>query len=354
MNAPLPWQTEQWQRAVRLRVEQKLPHALLLQGPSGVGKQCFAKALSKVLLCLSPGPQGACGACRACHLAGVGNHPDELLVAPREDKRVIGIDQIRDLIDRLALTAQAGAYKVAVVSPAESMTHSAANTLLKTLEEPPGESVFMLVSHHSAMLPATIRSRCQTVSFPRPPRLLARRWLTESVETPQEGGGSGDRAPNGEVQAGAAVVDEVDQVLDLAFGAPLAALQLIRDGGVERRKSLVADVAALISNAAGPVTTAAQWQQRGIGEVSTWITSIVQDAIRIKLTDPIDLADREGYSAMHELAEWLDSRQWFRLLDACNEANRSLAVQQYLNEQLALERLALECHAAGRASSKAR
>ena len=58
MNAPLPWQTEQWQRAVRLRVEQKLPHALLLQGPSGVGKQCFAKALSKVLLCLSPGPQG--------------------------------------------------------------------------------------------------------------------------------------------------------------------------------------------------------------------------------------------------------------------------------------------------------
>ena len=243
---------------------------------------------------------------------------------------------------------------MAVVSPAESMTHSAANTLLKTLEEPPGESVFMLVSHHSAMLPATIRSRCQTVSFPRPPRLLARRWLTESVETPQEGGGSGDRAPNGEVQAGAAVVDEVDQVLDLAFGAPLAALQLIRDGGVERRKSLVADVAALISNAAGPVTTAAQWQQRGIGEVSTWITSIVQDAIRIKLTDPIDLADREGYSAMHELAEWLDSRQWFRLLDTCNEANRSLAVQQYLNEQLALERLALECHAAGRASSKAR
>ena len=126
---------------------------------------------------------------------------------------------------------------------------------------------------------------------------------------------------------------------------------MAQDGEAERRDGLIADVLALIRNTDGAVATAERWRKRGIGEISWWLTSIVQEAIRAKLAHR---APGLGRGAMHELAEWLDSTDWFRLLDACTETSRSLAAQHNLNEQLALERLALECQAAGLRASKAR
>ena len=322
----LPWHRAQWDRMSALRAGDRFPHALLLRGPEGVGKERFAQRLARALLCLGPaGTYEPCENCRACHLSQVGSHPDQLSIAPLEDKRTIGVDQIRDLIDRLSLTASGGSYKVVTVAPAEAMTRAAANTLLKILEEPLGDTAFMLVSHASALLPATIRSRCQAVIFPCPPTEMSASWLAPQI-------------PDGGDPAG---------LLALSSGAPLAALRMAGEDALTRRDALICDVAALVDNTLGPVAAAERWKAHGLADSAWWLTTIVQRVIRQKCSGD-DMQARGWPDAMHELGARLDLRGWYRVLDACMQTRRSVASQLSLNEQLALESLALECHEAGR------
>jgi DNA polymerase III subunit delta' len=149
----------------------RLAQAYCFTGPSGVGKRTTAVALAQAVNCLSPvaGPSAgeapdACGLCRACTRIAVGQHPDVALIAP-EEKTVITIDQVRDLAARAALRAYEAPTKVWILDPAHEMQEPAANAFLKTLEEPPAGSLFILVTTaFSALLP-TIRSRCQEVRF---------------------------------------------------------------------------------------------------------------------------------------------------------------------------------------------
>ena len=133
---PLPWHDPQWQRIERSIQSARVPHALLLRGGSGNGKAMFAARLAAVLLCRSSAPP--CGTCESCRLFVAGSHPDWSEVTLETDRREIVVDQIRGLIHTVGLTARFGRYKVVVVDPAELMNRHAANTLLKTLEEPPG------------------------------------------------------------------------------------------------------------------------------------------------------------------------------------------------------------------------
>jgi DNA polymerase-3 subunit delta' len=149
----------------------RLAQAYCFTGPAGVGKRTTAVALAQAVNCLSPvtGPPGAdapdaCGVCRACTRIAAGQHPDVTLTAP-EEKTVITIDQIRAAAMRAGLRAYEGSTKVWIVDPAHEMQEPAANAFLKTLEEPPPGSLFVLVTTaFSALLP-TIRSRCQEVRF---------------------------------------------------------------------------------------------------------------------------------------------------------------------------------------------
>lgn len=149
----------------------RLAQAYCFTGPAGVGKRSTAVALAQAVTCLSPvtaapggEPLDACGVCRACTRIAAGQHPDVALITP-EEKTVITIDQIRRLSERAALRAYEGPVKVWILDPAHEMQEPAANAFLKTLEEPPAGSLFILVTTaRSALLP-TIRSRCQEVRF---------------------------------------------------------------------------------------------------------------------------------------------------------------------------------------------
>ncbi len=155
----------QW-KSLQARVEsKKLPHALLLTGPRGVGKMRFARHLATSLLCNLPqiDTGAACGECGACKLVAAGSHADYVEVSPQEDSRVIKIRRIRALCEQLSLTAQLGGYRVALINPADAMHASAANSLLKTLEEPQPGVVIILISSKLGTIPVTIRSRCQRV-----------------------------------------------------------------------------------------------------------------------------------------------------------------------------------------------
>lgn len=158
---------------------ERLPHALLVHGPSGVGKSLFGFWLSNLLLCDSP-VQGRdpCGECTGCRLLASGNHPDYRLVEPDVDdegeegakakkrgREVIKIDQIRDLEPFVHVGSHRAGRRVVLVKHAETMNYAAANSLLKILEEPPPSIYFILISSKYRRLPATILSRCRQVAF---------------------------------------------------------------------------------------------------------------------------------------------------------------------------------------------
>lgn len=190
-----PW-NELIFESLRRRFE-TLPHALLLHGPRGVGKLALAERIAQLMLCeagaAAPRP---CGVCDGCRWFLGGNHPDFRRLEPEALAKVssdseeeapsrgakpsheIKVDQVRELAGFLNIGSHRGRRRVALVHPAEDMNPSAANALLKGLEEPPADAMFILVAHRPARLLATIRSRCVAVPLPVPEPATALKWLT--------------------------------------------------------------------------------------------------------------------------------------------------------------------------------
>ena len=202
-----PW-TQPILDSLRGRLE-RLPHALLVHGPRGVGKLALAERLAQLLLCEhSDAARRPCDACSACRWFSAGNHPDFRRIEPEaiakapqpvegeeeegSSKRkppsiVIKIEQIRALDDFLNVGSHRGGRRVALLHPADQLQlPGAANALLKGLEEPPGSAVFILVSHQPALLLPTIRSRCVKVPVPVPGKADALKWLkAQGLEQPE-------------------------------------------------------------------------------------------------------------------------------------------------------------------------
>ena len=146
-----------------------LPPSLVFAGPDGVGKRRAAVALAQLLNCLSPRHEpapDACGECAACRRIARGVHADVLVVEPG-DTGSIKVDQVRDAVERSAYRPFEGRRRVVIVDDADAVLPEAQNALLKTLEEPPAASTFILVTSRPDMLLPTVRSRCQQTRFGR-------------------------------------------------------------------------------------------------------------------------------------------------------------------------------------------
>lgn len=178
----LPWHGELADRLAAARQAQRLPHGILLHGAEGLGKRHFAMWLATALLCEQERPTfAACNKCAACALMRAATHPDFQWLRPEEDKQQISIDQIRLATQKLSQTSARHGWKMAVIEPAHQMTTGAANSLLKTLEEPTSNSLLVLLTSQPSGLPATIRSRCQQLEMAKPTADVVQRWSQETA-----------------------------------------------------------------------------------------------------------------------------------------------------------------------------
>jgi DNA polymerase-3 subunit delta' len=237
-----------------------------------LGKLVLANEMSAALLCLQPAQEAqgsdaelACGRCRSCQLFASGAHPDFRLVSfvarknSDELSTIISVDQVRELISSMQLTNGLSPRKVALIHPAEAMNRSAANALLKTLEEPAGEAVLLLLSHVPSRLSATIRSRCQAMHLRPPAQDAARDWLQHTQKVSFE---------------------EATLALQAAAGSPLQAVALLRQGRVVEFRRMLEQLQMISEDAEAIGTAYDQLFQLNPAELWHWLSIASAEKMR--------------------------------------------------------------------------
>lgn len=307
-----PWLEKQWQQLQKDR--DRLPHALLFSGAQGLGKLWLAQTMAQSLLCSDPVSSGQpCLKCKSCGLIKAGSHPDYRLLAPEEEGKAIIVNQIRSLVEYLALRPYFGQQKIIIIHPAEEMNRFAANSLLKMLEEPPLGNIIILVSHREARLPATIRSRCSRIRFTKPDQQCVRKWLTAHMDA-----------------------DQADILLQLTLGAPLHALALFENDFLSHRGMLLDDLEEISLQKKDPIQCAAQWQKIGSQQCIHWLQVVVSDMVKMTLLEtPPALHNPDIGIRLQGLAKRLHLKELFSFSEKLTEVGRLITTP--LDERLLLE-----------------
>jgi DNA polymerase-3 subunit delta' len=296
LGRPLPWQQALWLDTSALVLQGRLPHALLLAGPAGVGKRQFARALAAFVLCETRSGY-ACGQCRSCAQLAAGNHPNALLLSSeglhglattdsgrneqgmahwlppeKSAKRDIAIAAGRRMIEMITLSSHYQGAKLVLIDPADALNESSVNALLKTIEEPPPATHLLLISERPQALKPTLRSRCQKLRFAMPPRAAALAWLQEQQPP----------------------VDA--SLLDAAQGAPLRALALAADDAPAQYREWSELMAAVLAHRQEPIGAAARIGKDAAAAflpwVAAWLTAQLRQGVagQTPSLPPLDLA----------------------------------------------------------------
>jgi DNA polymerase III subunit delta' len=309
----LPWLVQP-QQLLRAASEQgRLPHSLLLLSAPGLGAEPLANWTAALALCEATGTR-PCGICASCRLLLSDSHPDIHVVRLEEDAQQIKIDQVRELIESLALKSYRGGYKVGVIEGAESLNANGANAFLKTLEEPAANTVLVMIARPNHRLPATIASRCLRMNLRPPAEGVALDWL----------------------RANSTSTENWRAALALSGGAPLLALQLAGDGLAALDTDMKQNMAELANGSVDVTLLAERWLRSNPGVRIIWLENWITRQVHASL----------GASNSHQTAEPVrlpgallkaKIRGLFELLDAARDIRRLASTG--MNQQLALEAL---------------
>ena len=314
------WQQPSWSNLLDCVSSGTLPHSLLICGEPDIGKLEFAHKLANRLLCPSPSSGYACGICPMCLLLKAASHPDLLLVEPEEKTKVIKVEQIRLITKFIAQTSHAGAGKIIIISPAEALNINAANALLKSLEEPPAKTWFLLISHHPQSLALTIRSRCRCVMIPKPDRAQALAWLEHASEH-----------------------DNFDALLDIVQGRPMAALELLNTDQVDDRQRVLQCLVSLLKREMQPVDAAANCMQLDVLQVLHHLTYTASSLIKFTMSNNFKFTEQWLIKIAAEVNTDVVPAQLnknlFWQLDQIRQSQRALMSNSNPNPQLLLEEL---------------
>lgn len=292
MNNIYIWQADIWQMLTQGQAARG--HALLLKGRKGIGKLVFARILAKSLLCEKPSVDAeACGSCPSCGWFEQEGHPDFRLVEPealaaladeamaeagsdaetntemvpgsakgkKKLSKQIGVGQIRALMDLVHMSSHRNGYKIILIHPAETMNLAAANALLKNLEEPPPQTLFILVTHRPQNLLPTIRSRCRQIAMPTPDLATAIAWLKQQ----------GAKDP--------------ETILAAAGYAPLAALEFDDDDYLAQHKTFIRQIGT--PGGFNPILLAEEMQKFDLPTAVSWMQKWCYDLMSFRTTGKI-------------------------------------------------------------------
>jgi len=330
-----PWQLTDWHKLRQYQSNKNIPHALLITGSKGLAKSELAVLWAKTLLCetvlpgmLSDSQATACGHCGSCELFQAGTHPDYMFIEPEETGKAIKVDHIRRLVEFVSLTRSRGSIRVILLNPAESMNVNAANSLLKTLEEPPENTVIILVSSKPSALTATVRSRCQHFPVAAVDAASMRAWLAEGTDK---------------------TAAELDLALSLAEYTPLNAKFYLDSSILAVADDLLYDWKMLASGTAKPTVIAEKWLKQPenipINLVYTWVIDMIRYHSIKSNADILDSEIRTNFyhkdsQLLQNLALSIPLKRLFGIYDKVLEVLR--LEHSSLNNQLQMESLLIQ------------
>lgn len=303
-----PWLSQPYRQIITQHQDGRGHHALLIQAMSGLGDDALVWGLSRWLMCQQRDGLKSCGHCHGCQLMQANTHPDWYRLEAEKGKSTLGIDAVRQVIEKIYHFGQQGGAKVVWLPDAAQLSEAAANALLKTLEEPPANSWFFLTSREPSRLLATLRSRCMTLHLKPPDERQSLQWLKKQTA-------QGD--------------DLLLAVLRLSAGAPAAALTLLEPASLQARQKLFEtlpgalqqdmlqllpilnadDAAARIGWLLSLLLDAMKWQQGA----TQWLSNVDhQDVVAL-------LAQHFSASALNASAhDWMQCREQLLHVAAVN------------------------------------
>lgn len=316
LSTPLyPWLSAPWDKLTRLYQQQRLPHAVLLEGPVGIGKQALAQHFAQQLLCQQAQPQ-PCGQCKDCLLLAQNTHPDLVIIEPEEQGKQIKIQQVRDLADFIGSHSQQGGYRIIIIHPPEALNLAASNALLKGLEEPGDNTLFLLVSDRPGQLLPTIRSRCQSTVVAPPDRDQALQWLADHE------------------------VEDAQLLLNLAGGAPLLAKALAAGELLSQRATMLDTLKSVVGGQLSVPEAAQLWQKADLLMILSWLSSLINDMSRYQHLHSLELIhNRDAEKLITRAADRLEAAVLFAFSDKIQEYRRLLLAKHNPNPQLLCEDL---------------
>ncbi len=281
------WQQSSWESFTASF--ENLHHAQIVTAPEGYGLREFSLAMAQYSLCGNIDSDGNtwCGKCQNCQLFAAGTHPDFHVICNDVEsaqgriamiseysyryqdesvrgktaqlKKVIPIDHIRTLIDNFVQRPHIAPRKVGLILPADRLNINAANALLKLLEEPPADSLLILLSSEPSRLPPTVLSRCVQIHLPRPGHEQARAWLKDQIDS-----------------------EDIDLALELTDGAPIKAREVCRTELLQAQKEFLVGLAGVCRQAVSPYQLSSSLNKLDFEEVIKWLQCFILDVIRWK------------------------------------------------------------------------
>ncbi|NNM59301.1 MAG: DNA polymerase III subunit delta' [Legionellales bacterium] len=306
MTLTYPWHQAAWQQIQNYQNEKRFPHALLISGVPGLAKKTFVERLARILLCEKQNEN--CTDCFSCRLADLRGHPDYSEMVPADDSKAIKIEQIRDIIDFISQTTNRSGNRVILIAPAEMMNIAAANALLKTLEEPPSGSHFLLISHSPAQLPATVRSRCQSIKIYPSFDEATVSWVAQQIQQ--------DRV------IAAALLERAD-------GSPQQAVELAQQNINQIQQQLLDELAGLLIEPFQLLSIAVRWQKQGLLSVLDNLIRLLNNIVKQRVT----LTGEQCLLASISLEKLIQYTQYVF------EVRKELILNPNLNPQLLSETL---------------
>ena len=298
--------------------ERRLPHALLFVGEKGIGKKLCGRVLAAAILC---GQESPCGHCENCRAMNLGSHPDYFELVPEAKGKaapIIHIEEMRSMQVMVSRSAVQAGRRVVLIDDAEAMNEAAANSLLKTLEEPAGEVTFILIARARSALLDTIVSRCIPLSFGMLPAETVAAVLQKQGIAP----------------------DMAGKLASLADGSIGRALKLHADGGLELRDKALAFLLGLpelqLTKLWQEAAAMGEWDKQRLTEWAAYFNMLLRDLLVLySAGDSQLLYHRDLRGRLAEFLPAFTQRQLFAMAAETREFTRRL--QSNVNLRLQLE-----------------